>query len=438
MAQLIIEGGRPLKGTINLAGAKNSSFKLMIASLLSEGETRLHNLSQIDEVSHVRQMLSGLGAKVTAGAERELAIDTRGVQTWAVAEKLGRFSRASTLFLGPLLARFGRARVPLPGGDAIGQRPLERHFAGLSSLGVKVKLTGQVIEAQAERLHGANFRFPKNSHTGTETLIMTAVLAQGKTVIDNAAAEPEVDDLIGFLNQMGAAISRSGRTIVIDGVKSLSPADYHVMPDRNQTVSYAIAALATKGEIMINNARAEHLEAFIDKVKEAGGGIAINKNGIGFFFKRALIGTGVTTQPHPGFMTDWQPLWSVLMTQAEGEAKIVEAVFIDRFQFVPDLIAMGARISFFDPRPKNPERFYNFNLSDDSNNRRHGIIVSGPNRLKAGKFSVKDIRNGATLTIAGLLAKGKTVLTEAELIDRGYEDFAGQLVDLGAKIERIN
>ena len=149
------------------------------------------------------------------------------------------------------------------------------------------------------------------------------------------------------------------------------------------------------------------------------------------------MATGITTQPHPGFMTDWQPLWSVLMTQAAGQSKIIEAVFIDRFQFVPDLITMGAKISFFDPLPKSPERFYNFNLSDDSKNSRHGIIVSGPNRLEGGEFSVKDIRNGATLTIAGLLAKGKTILTEAELIDRGYEDFAGQLVALGAKIERL-
>lgn len=436
MAQLIIEGGRPLKGTISLAGAKNSSFKLMIASLLAVGETRLTNLSQIDEVRHVSAMLQALGARVRPGAGRGLTIDTRGVNAAVIPEELGRFSRASTLFLGPLLARFGRAIVPLPGGDAIGKRPLERHFRGLSNLGAKLRVKGKLIEARAANLHGGRYRFAKNSHTGTETLIMTAVLAKGKTVIDNAAAEPEVDDLIGFLVKLGAKISRSGRTIVIEGVKELRPAEYRVMPDRNQAVSYAIAALATKGEVVISHARAEHLSRFLTKLKLAGAGVEIYPDGIRFFFKQELKATTIVTGPHPGFMTDWAPLWTVLMTQARGETKIIEAVFTQRFQVVPDLVKMGARINFFDPQPKDPDRYYNFNLNDDRPGNYHGLIVSGPDQLRAGKFQVKDIRNGATLAIAGLLAQGKTVLTSAELIDRGYEDFAGQLISLGAKITK--
>ena len=437
MAQLVIEGGRPLAGTISLAGAKNSSFKLMIASLLAAGETCLTNLSQIDEVRHVSFMLQALGARVRPSAGRGLTIDTHSVKAAAIPEELGRFSRASTLFLGPLLARFGRAVVPLPGGDAIGKRPLERHWEGLSSLGVQLEVKDKLIEARVANLHGGHYRFAKNSHTGTETLIMAAVLAKGRTMIDNAAQEPEVDDLINFLNQMGAKITRSGRMIAIEGVKILQPAVYSVMPDRNQAVSYAIAALATGGELTINNARAEHMTAFLTKLKQAGAGVETDVTGIRFFFKQTLKATAITTEPHPGFMTDWEPLWSVLMTQAQGGSKIIEAVFIDRWQFVPDLIAMGARISYFDPKPNHPDRFYNFNLSDDRTGNYHGIIVSGPTRLHAGRFSVKDIRNGATLTIAGLLAQGKTVLNNAELIDRGYEDFAGQLVTLGAKITKI-
>lgn len=433
----MIEGGRPLKGTIHLAGAKNSSFKLMIASLLTAGESRLKNLSQIDEVRHTAAMIESLGGRVRFNG-REAVIDSRGVKRWVIEPRLGRFSRASTLFLGPLLARFGRAVVPLPGGDAIGKRPLERHYLALESLGAKISETPALIEAKALNLHGVRYRFAKNSHTGTETLIMAAVLAPGKTIIEAAAREPEVDDLINFLNQMGAKVTREGGTIAISGVTRLQPAEYHVMPDRNQAVSYAVAAVATGGEVTINNARAGHLTAFVDKLKLAGAGVEIAGSGTRFYYRQPLQATSITTQPHPGFMTDWGPLWTVLMTQAVGESKIIETVFLQRFQAVPDLIKMGAKIKFFDPKPKDAEQFYNFNLSDDRPDNHHGIKVGGPTPLLGGKFSVRDIRNGATLAIAGLVASGKTVLANAELIDRGYEDFAGSLTRLGAKIERIN
>ncbi len=437
MAKLVIEGGRALKGTISLAGAKNSSFKLMIASLLGRGVTKLRNISRISEVDNVGQMITALGGKVRPSANRGLLIDTASLNHWVIPKKLGEVSRASSLFLGPLLARFGKAVVPLPGGDAIGRRPLDRHLGALKALGVKVSHLPDRIEARADKLTGSIYRFGKPSHTATEEALMAAVLARGKTRLTNCAREPEVDDLIAFLVKMGARITRKGGTIEITGVASLHPTEFEVMPDRNQAVSYAVAALATRGEVVIANARKEHLTAFLDKLKRAGAGVAIAKTGIRFFWRQPLKAANITTGPHPGFMTDWQPLWTVLMTQAAGNSKIIEAVFTHRFQVVPDLVKMGAKIKFFDPKPNHPESFYNFNLADDEPGNNHGIIVTGPTQLKGGEFSVRDIRNGATLAIAGLTASGRSILNQAEMIDRGYEDFAGQLVRLGAKIERV-
>ncbi|KKU87438.1 MAG: UDP-N-acetylglucosamine 1-carboxyvinyltransferase [Candidatus Beckwithbacteria bacterium GW2011_GWC2_47_9] len=438
MAKLVIEGGQALKGTIHLAGAKNSSFKLMIASLLAQGETKLNNISHISEVDNVGQMITALGGRVKPIAKRGLIIDTSGIKSWIIPQKLGQVSRASSLFLGPLLARFGKAVVPLPGGDAIGRRPLDRHLDALTKLGAKIKTSRNLLEASAAKLAGITYSFAKASHTATENLLMAAVLAKGKTVIATAAREPEVDDLINFLNQMGGRIVRRGKNIEITGVPELHPVEFNVMPDRNQAVSYAVAALCTKGEVTITNARPEHLAAFLNKLKQAGAGTEVSSSGIRFFYRQELKAADITTQPHPGFMTDWQPLWTVLATQSTGTSKIIEAVFTHRFQVVPDLVKMGAKINWFDPRPKNPESFYNFNLADDEPQNHHGIIVAGPARLRGGEFAVKDIRNGATLVIAGLMASGRTVLNQAELIDRGYEDFAGQLSALGAKIERIN
>lgn len=437
MARLMIDGGRPLAGGVSLAGAKNSSFKLMVAALLCPGECRLNNLSRIAEVNHVAGMIRALGGRVRLSGSRAV-IDSRGIGRAELPVRLGKLSRASTLFLAPLLARFGRALVPLPGGDAIGHRPLDRHFAALKELGAHIRIRSGLVRAEAPVLRGSHYRFNKNSHTATETMLMAAVLARGKTVIANAAIEPEVDDLIGFLNRMGAKITRRDKTITVSGVLQLHPAEYPVMPDRNQAVSYAVAALATGGEVVVKNARVNDLTVFLDKLKLAGAGTETDSRGIRFFSRGRLKATDIRTGPHPGFMTDWQPLWSVLMTQAVGRSKITETVFTRRFQFVPDLRRMGAKIGYFDPRPADPDRFYNFNLTDDDPARRHGIAVTGPTPLAGGNFTVFDIRAGATLAIAGLAARGRTVLTRAELIDRGYEDFAGNLSRLGAKIKRIN
>lgn len=438
MPKFIIQGGRPLKGVVRLGGAKNASFKLMIASLLTKGESRLLNFSKIADVEITKKIIESLGAKVKKCGERTLFINSSRIITSIVPKNLGLASRASTMFVGPLLARLKRAVVPLPGGDKIGKRPLDRHFSALKALGARVKFTNGMFEVSAPKLKGAYYKFPKNTHTGTETVIMTAVLAEGKTILDNAAQEPEVDDLIRFLNKMGAKIKRiKPRKIEITGVKQLKPVIYKIMPDRNEAVSYAVAAIATRGDIIVENAAKAHLASFLDQLEKAGAGFEIGNYGIRFFYKGRLKATDIITQPHPKFMTDWQPLWSILATQSHGRTTIIEAISLNRFQYAPYLQKMGAKISFIQPTPEDPEEFYNFNLENDRPEFYHGIQIQGPTCLKAVKAKIPDLRTGATLALAGLVAKGKTVLTNIEHIDRGYENLDGRLMELGAKIKRI-
>jgi len=437
--RLIIQGGTPLKGVVRLGGAKNSSYKLMIASLLCSHENRLLNFSRIADVELVKQIIQKLGPKIYSAGERTLFINAAKLGSSIIPQDLGLASRASSLFIAPLLARTKKAIVPLPGGDKIGSRSLDRHFAGLKALGVKLEIKNNLIHASCPQLTGASYTFSKPTHTGTETMIMAAVLAKGETILRNAALEPEVDDLINFLNQMGAKITRLvNRVIEIEGVKKLKPVIYKVMPDRNEAVSYAIAALITRGDIIVENAREKDLTAFLAKLQKTGAGIEKADYGLRFFYQKPLTAVDITTEPHPGFMTDWGPLWSVLATQCRGTSRIIETVFTSRFQFVKDLQSMGAKIKFFQPQAANPEEFYNFNLEDDRPDNFHGIKVSGITPLVGKTITITDIRAGATLALAGLAAQGQTILTGLEHIDRGYENFAGRLLKLGAKIRRIN
>jgi UDP-N-acetylglucosamine 1-carboxyvinyltransferase len=438
MEKFIIQGGKKLHGSVRLGGAKNASFKLMIASLLAKGESRLLNIPHIDDVEITRRVITHLGGEVHSAGERMLCIDASFLKTYKIPLGFGKKSRASSLFIAPLLARFNKAIVPLPGGDRIGARPLERHFSGFKALGAKIETVNSGVLVSADRLIGTRYKFEKNTHTGTETLIMAAVLAQGKTILENAALEPEVDDLITFLVSMGAKIQRKpGRKIEIVGVKGLKPTIHSIMPDRNEAISYACAALATRGDVVVENARKDHLEAFLNKLKEAGGGYDGGKFGIRFFFKKPLKSVDVVTRPYPGFMTDWQPLWAVLMTQARGTATIHEAVHNNRFQYVEYLRKMGAGISLFNPKVKNPQKFYNFNIEDDLPEYYHAEKIQGPRQLKGTKLEVHDLRAGATLVLAALIAQGTSTISGIEHIDRGYENLDGRLIDLGADIKRV-
>ncbi|MCA9370163.1 UDP-N-acetylglucosamine 1-carboxyvinyltransferase [Candidatus Woesebacteria bacterium] len=432
MTSLTVTGGTPLRGSVRLGGAKNASFKLMIAALLGTSESRLLNFSQISDVQLVSSIINYLGGSARTAGERALFIDPAGLSSHSIDAKHGEQGRFSTMFIPVLLHTFGRANVPAPGGDKIGKRPLERHFDGLAALGATIIFEDGMYKARAERMVGAEYTFEKNSHTGTETLIMAGVLARGTTVLKNAAREPEIDDLIAFLNAMGGHIKRTAdRTIVIEGVKELHGAIHKLLPDRNEAVTYACAALGTKGDVVIENARAKDLHAFLQVLDQMKAGYEVGQYGIRFFYKDELQATKI----EPGFMTDWQPLMATLLTQCQGKSTIHETVMDSRFQYVPELQRMGADITLFQPKLGRAENTYNFNLADSTNDL-HAIGITGPTPLVATDITIKDLRHGATLITAALIAQGTSHFSAIEHVDRGYEALEERLRSLGAVIQR--
>lgn len=438
MNKFIINGGTKLVGSVRVSGAKNASYKLMIASLLGQGESRILNLPNINDVQMTSEIIRSLGGLAESRGEKNLFISSRHLKKFKIDKIYGQKSRASTIFIPFLLHKFKKAIVPLPGGDKIGKRPLERHFEGLKKMGAEINCQNDFLEISAQKLRGVEYKFRKNTHTGTETLLMAAVLAEGKTILKNAAEEPEVDDLILFLNKMGANIRRRAfRTIEITGVTQLKGAIHKVMPDRNEIITYACAGLATKGDVIVENARHQDVKAFLNKLDEIGAGYEISDYGIRFFYKDKLVGTDVITQIHPGFMTDWQPLMAVLLCHCHGESIIHETVMQSRFQYVEALKKMGAKITMFNPIIKNLEETYNFNQQDYSKTDKHAIKIVGPCQFKGGKFKIADLRAGATTMLAALSGIGETVLTNIEQIDRGYENLDTKLIKLGAKIKRV-
>lgn len=424
MTKYVVTGGIPLHGQVRLHGAKNAGFKAMIAALLADSPSTICGLGLISEIDFAKQIITQLGGKVIEKNDPHcLEINPANLNFFAVNKEFGEKSRASNLYASPLLAKFGKAILPFPGGDKIGRRPLERHFAGLEKMGAKIEISPEEIFFEAPNgLKGVNFRFEKNTHTGTEFLIMVAVKARGETILENAAAEPEVDDLIKFLNLMGAKIKRTApRTIKIIGVKNLHGAKHTVMKDRNEAVTFICAALATKGKVEVLGLDSKVLTAFFEKIKDD-----------------KLLATNVVTAPYPGFMTDWQPLWATLMTQARGVSIVHETVYEKRFDYVPGLIKMGAKIKFFEPKIKDPNLFYNFNLEDDFPENKHAIKIFGPTVLKGTEIEVNDIRSGATALLAGLIASGETIVVDPQnQIKRGYENLAPNLLNLGARIKEI-
>ncbi len=434
---LVITWGTPLYGCIRLGGAKNASYKLMIASLLGDSETRLLNIPGINDVTLVREVITLLGWSAKEVGNKTLRIDP-SITSWSIPDEFGEKSRASMLFLGPLLAKFGKAEIPLPGGDKIGARPLDRSLDWLAAMGATREQKGDRLYLEAKELRGTTYRFEKNSHTWTEIMLMAASMAKGKTILENAALEPEIDDMIKFLNAMGAKIRRRAfKVIEIEWVEKLHGAIHTVMPDRNEAVTYACAALISKGDIIIENAQQENLEAFLEKIDEAWGGYEIGDRGIRFFYKWPLRATDITTMPHPGFMTDWQALWAVLMCTAEWTSTIHETIFPNRFiQYTDILQAMGASFTTFSPEVDNPEKLYNFNWDPSMVGGHYALQIHGPAKFTGGEFSVHDLRAWATALLAWLVWTWTTILHNIEQIERWYEQIEKKLKKLWAKLEK--
>ena len=440
MDTFVIKGGKPLHGEVSVGGAKNVALKILIASLLTDAEIVIKNVPHLSDVTALIDVLSELGVRGTFEGHAVKIKNGNVTREPTVSLDAGARLRTSSMVLGPLLARYGKATVPDPGGCRIGARPIDRHIEGLRAMGADISYNSEdgFFHATAKKLHGATITFPKNTHTGTETIILAAVLAQGQTTIENAAEEVEIDDLILCLNQMGAKITRTKpRTIVIDGVKSLHGVHYTIMPDRNEEVTFAIAAAVTSGNVIVQNSQLNNLSAFLDAFTKAGGTYK-KLDGQRTQYTRGdfLKQTDIITNPYPGFMTDWQAPWAVLMTQAKGTSTIHETVFESRFKYVDELRKMGATIDFFNPKIENPQIFYNFNWGDRAPESHQAIRITGPTKLHNAVMVADDIRAGATLVLAALIASGVSYIHGVERIDRGYEKIEERLRKLGAKIKR--
>jgi UDP-N-acetylglucosamine 1-carboxyvinyltransferase len=404
-----------LEGEIHVAGAKNSVLKLMAASLLVPGRHVLRNVPGISDVAVMGELLGALGARVELGPGVATIDVGEGCEPEAPYELVERM-RASIVVLGPLVARFGRARVALPGGDDFGPRPIDMHLKGLEALGVTTETRHGYVEARADHLIGADILLEYPSVGATENLLMAAVLAKGRTVVDNAAREPEIADLAAFLNRMGARISGAGgSTIEIEGVQQLEPVEHAVIPDRIEAATYLAALAVSGGELAIRDARADHMEMLIIKLGEMGMHISADEGGMWAHAPQRLAAVDVATLPYPGVATDYKPFLMSILSVADGVGIISENVFgAGRFRYVDELRRMGA----------------------DIRTEGHHAVVRGVERLSGAPVRAHDIRAGAALVVAGLGADGETIVSEADHVDRGYEDLVGKLAAVGARITR--
>lgn len=416
MERFRIQGKRALRGRIETSGAKNAALPALAAGLLTDAPLRLANVPRVRDIETMLRLLDhvGVGGQLEDGAV-ELAPRAGGSSE--APYELVKTMRASVLVLGPLLARRGQARVSLPGGCAIGVRPIDQHLAGLAALGADVRLEHGYVEATCSRLVGARFRFELPTVGGTENVLMAATLARGTTVLENCALEPEIVDLARLLSAMGARIEGAGTPrIVIDGVESLGGAEHPVIPDRIEAGTYLIAGALTRGEVEVAGARAADLAPLLDKLAGAGAKLDVEPSGIRVRGCDRALCQQVATGPHPGFPTDLQAQLMVLMTQAEGVSTIRETVFENRFQHVPELMRMGADIQV-DGRQAQ---------------------VHGPRSLSGATVMATDLRASACLILAGLAAKGETFVDRVYHLDRGYERMELKLQRLGACVERTS
>jgi len=415
MKSIVINGGKKLSGEVVISGAKNAALPILAAGLLCEGKHRISNVPRLADVSTLGKILQNMGVTFERQGQ-DILLDSTGLGTPEAPYDLVRTMRASVLVLGPLVARMGRARVSLPGGCAIGARPINLHLMGLEKLGADVEIEHGYVVAKAKKLRGAHIYFDTVTVTGTENIMMAAVYAEGETTIENAAREPEITDLANALIQMGAIIEGAGTNIIrIQGVDKLRPMTYTVMPDRIETGTFVIAAAITSGSILIKNCAPANLDAVLAKVAEAGAEIKVGDCSILVIGQRKIKPVNVKTLEYPGFPTDMQAQFMSLMAISEGTSVINETIFENRFTHVAELRRMGADIQT-DGRT---------------------AVIKGVPKLSAAPVMATDLRASASLILAGLAAEGQTVITRIYHLDRGYEDIEEKLSALGADIKRV-
>jgi len=415
--KLLIQGGVPLAGEVAVSGAKNAALPILCASLLSAEPLRLANVPHLNDIATMLRLLGQMGVEVTLDGADGLLLDSRGLNNPLAPYDMVKTMRASILVLGPLLARCGEARVSLPGGCAIGARPVDQHIKGLQAMGAEIHVEQGYVHARATRLKGARIVTDMVTVTGTENLMMAAVLAEGETVIENAAREPEVVDLANCLVAMGARISGAGTDIIrIQGVERLHGATHPIMPDRIETGTYLCAAAATGGEIRLTRTSAAYLDAVVDKLLDAGCEIVTERDSIRLKAPAKLKAVSIRTAPYPAFPTDMQAQFMAINCVAEGSAVIRETIFENRFMHAVELIRLGADIRI------------------DANN----AVVTGVPRLDGATVMATDLRASASLVIAGLVAQGETLIERIYHLDRGYERIEEKLSRLGARVKRVH
>ncbi len=417
MEKLAVTGGVQLEGEVTISGAKNATLPILAGALLSEGEVRISNVPHLRDVTTTIELLGRMGVSVTIHDPMDVEVNASTITDFSAPYDLVKTMRASILVLGPLLARFGQADVSLPGGCAIGARPVDLHVKGLRALGAEVEINDGYIRARADRLRGGHVFFDAVSVTGTENLLMAAVLADGETVLENAAREPEVQDLAGFLSSMGARIEGAGTNrIVVQGVPSLGATHYRVQPDRIEAGTFLVAAAITGGCVRIKRVEPLHLEGVVQKLREAGALIAIGDDWVELDMRgHELQSVDLSTDPYPGFPTDMQAQFVALNSVASGTSTVTETIFENRFMHVPELQRMGADISL----------------------QGNTAIIRGVQGLRSAPVMATDLRASASLVLAGLVAEGETMIDRIYHIDRGYECIEEKLRQIGANIRRL-
>ncbi len=417
MDKLVIQGPCQLDGTVRISGAKNAALPILMATLLSEAPSTLGNIPHLRDVTTTLQLLGSMGARITVDERLNIEVDTSDIHTKEAPYELVKTMRASILVMGPLLARFGEARVSLPGGCAIGSRPVDVHIHGMERMGADIKVEGGYIIAKAKRLQGTHILMHTVTVTGTENLMMAAVLAEGTTVLENAACEPEVQDLAHFLNKMGAKISGIGTsTLTIEGVERLHGARHEIIPDRIEAGTYLAAAAATKSRITATHVNPGHMTAVLEKFRQAGADLEIGEDRITLDMRdRPLKPVDIITAPYPLFPTDMQAQFLVMNCLAPGRAVVEETLFENRFMHVSELLRMGADIKV----------------------QGNKAITNGVEKLTGAPVMATDLRASASLILAGLAAEGETVVNRVYHIDRGYECIEEKFHKLGADIVRL-